>query len=350
MTNTGVIHEIGLLLLCTTFVACSDQELLPLQVEVGGRSVSKLPFVIAADLGLYKKHGVDVELRMPVPGPEGGIERPGRWERFLLRIGAKQWEPDMKVDGHTPYMVRRTTFTREPPVIAIGATDCVNRVHIIGRMGIDSLEQLKGKRLGISIGIRTTTGFAALLLAQRMGWDPVQDISVMLNGRDVADLRDSVVDAIVASETRFAVAEREGFPVLLDTRPWDEPVGGNSVLVDPAWLADSTNREAAKRFMKAVAEAVALFHRDKELALDVLARWYGMEDRGVAERVYERGAWIPRELLPCYDGIKRTMELYDSNEMRKHEPADFYHDGIMREIVESGFIDSLYEASGPRQQ
>ncbi len=206
MANCGVIHKIVLLLLGATLAACGDQEMIPLQVELGGRSVSKLPFVIAADQGLYKKHGVDVDLWIPWSGTVGGIERPGRWGRFLFRIGVRRWEPDITVDGHTPYLVRRTIFAREPQTIAIGATDCVNRAHIIGRLGIDSLEQLKGMRLGISIGTRTTTGFTALSLAQRMGWDPVQDISIMLNGRDVADLRDSVVDAIVASETRFAVA------------------------------------------------------------------------------------------------------------------------------------------------
>jgi len=42
------------------------------------------------------------------------------------------------------------------------------------------------------------------------------------------------------------------------------------------------------------------------------------------------------------EGIKKTMELYDSNEMRKYKLEDFYDDSLMREIDESGFIDSLY--------
>ena len=101
------------------------------------------------------------------------------------------------------------------------------------------------------------------------------------------------------------------------------------------------------KILQSFINRIALFHQDRELALDVLARWYGIEDREFAETVYARGAWIPREPYPCYEGIARTMELYDSNEMRKHEPIDFYDDSAMRQIVESGFIDSLYADDDP---
>jgi hypothetical protein len=39
------------------------------------------------------------------------------------------------------------------------------------------------------------------------------------------------------------------------------------------------------------------------------------------------------------------MALYDSNEMRRYSPSDFYDDSLMREIDQSGFIDALYRDS-----
>jgi hypothetical protein len=65
-------------------------------------------------------------------------------------------------------------------------------------------------------------------------------------------------------------------------------------------------------------------------------------DRGMAEVVYAGGAAMPRKPYPCVEGIKKTMELFDSNEMRKYKPEDFYHDTLLREIDASGFIDALY--------
>jgi len=211
----------------------------------------------------------------------------------------------------------------------------------MGRHGLTSLEELKGKRLGINL-VRATTGFVGLLLAQRMGWDPVHDVSLVENGRDVEALREGWVDAIVANERNYALALREGFPILADTRTWNEYIAGNSVMVAPEWLEDPMNREAARRFLRATVEGLALFHQDRELALRVLAEWNGIEDREFAELVYSRGAWFPRVPYPCYEGIEKTMDLYDSNAMRRYVPEDFYDDTLIRELAESGFIDSLY--------
>ena len=169
----------------------------------------------------------------------------------------------------------------------------------------------------------------------------------MFNGRDLGLLREGKVDAIVASERWYAIALQEGFPILADTRTWGEPIAGNSVRVEPAWLEDSMNREAASRFLKATVEAIAVFHQNRELAIDVLGRWYGITDRELAEVVYEGGASIPRRPYPCYEGIRKTFELYDSNEMRRYTPDDFYDDSLLQALDESGFIDSLY--ASPRK-
>ncbi len=282
------------------------------------------------DQGLYEKHGLDVRFEDARPGLPGGQAGRRRWTVAQAPgpAGASEAPYDIKVDGWTPYMVRKTIEAREPPLIALASTDCVVRTHIIARPEIHSLEELKGKRIGVSY-LRATTGFAALLLAERMGWDPVQDISIMLNGRDVAALRTGVVDAIVAAERAYADLKDEDYSILVETKEWNEPIAGNSVLVLEPWLEDPANRDAARRFLMATTEAIALFHQDRELALDVLARWNGVTDRDYGETMYDRGRWIPREPLPRYDGIVRTMELYDSNEMRRFAAEDFHDDSLM---------------------
>ena len=88
----------------------------------------------------------------------------------------------------------------------------------------------------------------------------------------------------------------------------------------------------------------AILHAGDIGSLDVLDRWHGIVDRQKAEAVYARGKTIPSKPCPCYDGIRKTMELYDSNEMRRYEAEDFYDDSILRSLDESGFIDGLYEA------
>jgi hypothetical protein len=70
---------------------------------------------------------------------------------------------------------------------------------------------------------------------------------------DIEALEDGVVDAIIASERRYAAAKTEGFLDLADTKEWGEPIAGNSILVERGWLEIPRNREVALRFLKAAA-------------------------------------------------------------------------------------------------
>jgi hypothetical protein len=68
-----------------------------------------------------------------------------------------------------------------------------------------------------------------------------------------------------------------------------------------------------------------------------------MTDPELLEFFYAEAAKLPSKPYPPYEGLKRVMEVYDSHEMRKYRLEDFYDDSYVRELDESGFIDSLYE-------
>ena len=307
---------------------------IPLEVAFGdSRSLSKVPFVIAYEQGLFEKYGLDVELWIPPEEGESGI---------AASQGARPERPDILVDGHSPLIYRMVTEANFPAMIALAGGDCHTRTHIIGRLGLERLEDLKGKRLGINRH-RSTTGFVARLLARRMGWDPTLDVSILEFGRDAESLKKGLVDAIVANERSFARLQKEGYPVLANTHDWSEPMAGNSVMVEKEWLSAPSHRDAALRFLKAAAEGFALFHRDPELTRQVMAKWNRHMADDLADTVYDRGDSFPRKPYPCYEGVKKTMEIYDSNEMRRYAPEDFYDDSLMRELDESGFLDRLYK-------
>ena len=62
-----------LLLAAVMMLSCTDRDSLPLILLVGEPTVSRLPYIIAFDQGLYEKHGLNVELRFREPGPGGQI-------------------------------------------------------------------------------------------------------------------------------------------------------------------------------------------------------------------------------------------------------------------------------------
>ena len=58
--------------------------------------------------------------------------------------------------------------------------------------------------------------------------------------------------------------------------------------------------------------------------------------------MYREVEEIPQKPYPTVEGIKATLAIYNSPEMRKYKAEDFYDSSFMTELDKSGFIDRLY--------
>jgi NitT/TauT family transport system substrate-binding protein len=322
-----------------------QQDLLPLKLHSSTRSLNKLINWVALEEGLYKKNGLDVQLTMSPAFAAESKKLSGREvpPQHVSADGGGTYPHDtdpITIGGGVAYIYPQVTDARAVKRVIIASTENVTRWPIISRKDITKPEQLKGKRLGIYVP-GMTPHFQALLFVKKMGWDPVQDISLMASAHDAIDLRNGSVDALVADEVAASESLAEGYHVLVDMAQWKIPMASNSVNVERAWLQN--NRETARRFVKSMVEAIALMKQDKNVAFRSMAKYFGITDPGMQAYFYKEMPNMPRKPYPAVDGIKKTMEVYDSNEMRKHKPEDFYDDSFVRELDQSGFIDSLYK-------
>jgi ABC-type nitrate/sulfonate/bicarbonate transport system substrate-binding protein len=309
-----------------------------LKLLLGDVSLNKLPFILAYDAGIYEKNGLNVT---PLFSPGSvriirlsGVNVP---EEFIIKEGA---ETHIKVGGACPTIVRLTTRTGSWDPMILGSTHLTSRWRIVSRNDINSVEELKGKRIGYS-GVGAVTHFVAVSFAEHMGWDPNLDWSMMGNGLGVAPLENGYVDAFIAPELHATMAIAAGFKELADLQDYELPVAGSAFLVDREWLKD--NRDAAAAFVKSAVDAIALLKNDKEATFRTIRKWFQIADPQLIEHFYAEAEKLPSKPYPAYEGLKRVMEVYDSHEMRKYTVERFYDDSFMRELDESGYIDSLYK-------
>ena len=309
----------------------SPQNLIPVKVELITRAVSKTPVLIAYDKGIYKKYGLDVKLWLPPGEFAGAIETSGKMEN-----------PDISVDGGVP-MVTAILANRGPKRLAIATTDCQVRFNIVGQKGMKSLNDLKGKKLGIS-NDGAMTGFIYRALDKRMGWTPGKDIIIVERAQRFDDLKAGKADAFVADDRYMALAKQEGYPVLADTSTWNQPIAGNGVRVEWNWIKDPRNRDVAIRFLKGTVEGLAIYMNNREETLRVLAKYHGIKDRNVANSIYEEGLKMSRRMEPCTQGFKDMFTLGYTG-LEKYKPTDFYDESFMKELDKSGFIDMVYKTA-----
>ncbi len=338
MTILAGLISVMVLMLFVVSPANAQGQSTELKLLMGDVSLNKLPFVMAYEEGIYKKNGLDVKPMFTRGSVEiirrSGVDVP---EEFVFKGDTKT---PIKIGGSGPTIVGLTTRAGSWDPIILGSTHRTSRWRIISRPDISSAEQLKGKRIGYS-GYGAVTHFVAISFAQAMGWNPNSDWSMMRNGLAVEALQKGYVDAIVAPELHAAMAVNAGFKVLVDLGEYDLPIAGSAILVDRAWLED--NRDAARRFVRSAVEAIALLKNDKQATFRTLGKWYQLTDPDVLEYFYGEAEKIPRKPYPPYEGIKKVMAVYDSHEMRKYTLEHFYDDSFVRELDESGYIDSLYK-------
>ncbi len=326
-------------LLPWTGLAWAQDKPLAVSVELGDVSLTKLPFVLAAEAGIYKRNGLDVRQYITPNAAElirrsSGLVVP----KDFVGTGVG----DINIGGGSPTIVRMTSDARAPQRIVLATNDPVSRFHIISRTDITSPEDLKGKRVGFS-GVGALSHYVLILFARKMGWDAARDLSLFANGMGTELIKNGRVDAFAADEIAVAEAIRLGLRDLVDTNVYKFPMPGSGVNALKDWLP--RNREAAARFVKSTVDAIALLRTDKEAAFAAMAKWYGITERAHQEQIYAQAAQLPSKPYPSVEGLKTMIDIYGHREMRLHQPEDFYDASFITALDNSGYIDGLYRGT-----
>jgi len=314
------------------------QNLTPLNVQMAEVDSTKLPALIAADEGIFKKNGLAVNLYITTGARDTSLRRDVHIPEQFVRDDRAA---PIIMAGSFGFARISYDAARNPDRVIIATLDPMIHWKIVGSKDITGLEGLKGKRLASADPGRNETELIARALIQQTHWDPLFDIALLNATPDLVSLRSGLVDAIIASEVPEAVAVANGYHVIFDTSVWKVPIPGAGISTTRSWLKN--NHDTAVRFMRSIAEGIALMRKNRRLAYRSIAKWYNITNPTYQQIIYDGTRDMEQKPYPSIEGVKTVMKLYDSLEMRKHKPEEFYDDSILREVDKNGFIESLYK-------
>ena len=310
-----------------------------INVSLGDVSLNKVPFLVAADNGLYEKHGLDVHQFITKNAADrisrSGIEVPADF------VGTPEdYETaEITVGGGSPLIVQMTMEANATDRVIVATTDNQARFHIISSPDLDSVEDLKGSRLGYS-SFGSVSHLMALDFIRQMGWSAEDDISLMEEGMDFAALKAGNVDAFIGSSIYYGMAEQNGAKDLVDLTAYDIPLAGSGINVERTYLAE--NRDVVLRFLKAMIESYALMKKDKEVVLAALVKWYGISDPAQQEDMYAQVLVQTEKPYPAEDGIRLVKELFTHRELKRQPAEHFFDASLIAELDQAGFIEEIY--------
>jgi NitT/TauT family transport system substrate-binding protein len=165
--------------------------------------VSMAPMWIAKEAGFFKKQGLDVRLVFIASGPLG-------------TTAILSGEVDVGIIGG--FAPTRAIAGGAKGLVIIGQSKNRMTGAIVGKKEITSVQDLKGKRLGIDRVGSNPDMFTQAALS-RFQMDPLKDLQyIQLGsiGQGIPALKAGTIDALTTSTPHDLFAQRLGFKVILD--------------------------------------------------------------------------------------------------------------------------------------
>ena len=326
----------GRWLLAAVVPSSGTNQLTRVDVSLGDVSINKVPQLVAADQGIYAKYGLDVHQTISAGAARAAAASGVVVPDAYVNRDASAAAP-IEVGGGSPMIYGFVTNARGAARVIVLTQEAMAMDHIIAKPGIAGIQDLKGKRVGFT-GVGSVTHFSALSLARKLGWSPDREITLVGGSATLDALKQDKVDAILASAMIIALAPQAGFKDIGDLTTYKMPMAGSGIMVDKAYLA--AHRDTVLRFLKADIEATALMQRDRQVFNAALAKWFNIKDPKTQDAMFAFVNKFEKKPYPSVEGIKQVFALYDSPEMRKHRPEEFYDSSLVAELDKSGFLDN----------
>src|SRR5581483_1859965 len=206
------------------------------------------------------------------------------------------------------------------PVMIAGVQDVLND-RLMVRPNINSVEELRGKRIGV-FRFGSASHMRLLNVLPRYG----------MTERLIA-LASGAIDASLLSPPDHFQAQRIGMKVLLNLRDLNVPYQGTGLVTTQRLLAK--NRDLARRFLKAFVDAIHAVRANPGLAKRALARYRQIKDEKQLEDAYQALREIAKpKPYPSIDGFRTIIQ--DAAERipaaKTANPKDFMDTSLLEEL------------------
>ncbi len=288
---------------------------------------------------------------MPWIAEETGIFRKYNLEFPLVYIGTSPLATAAMLGGDAQLMIDggvgvvRTNVSGNSDLVFIAGIKNHLTQSILAKPEIKRLEDLRGKRIGVT-RIGATTHYFAVEAFKRRNMEAGRDYQMIQTGgapEMLAARFSGSIDAGTMSSPWDARAISQGYGYVVYGPDLRIPQVAVSLITRRSLIAQ--NSPLVGRFMRAMAEAAKILHSDKEVVFKVLAKYLRIDDRKVLDQAYnaEIKALEPRMELRM-EAVQAILDDVAPTDPRakKFKPQDLYDRRYLDEMEKSGFLERLW--------
>ena len=251
--------------------------------------------------------------------------------------------PIAQIGGNSPIAAR----LRGADVSIVAGIVNILAYSLIVGPEIKKPEDLRGKKLAVS-RYGSNSDYATRKILTKWGLRPDRDVAIIQipGGQPtrLAALQNGQVAGLVAQPPVTNLARKLGLGMLAEPEDFGSAYPNTPIAALGPFLRE--RKETMRKFTKALVEGIHVYKTQKEFSKRVIARYMRVNDPEAVEESYQFFArLVPAKPYPPLDGIKEALvELSEREPKAKNARAEDFADmSFVRELDESGFIDSLYK-------
>lgn len=307
----------------------ASAQLTKLIVGYGSISSAQLPAWMAKETGIFAKNGLDVQL----------IFFKGSTTAVMALLAKET--PISQVTG--PPIVSAALRGVDCVMIAGGAV--VADYWLMSRSDIKSAEQVKGGSIAVST-FGGQSEFVARIALKKLGLTPGKDVTLVQIGAPpdrMTALETGRVRAAVLNPPDSFVGEKNGFYTLTQV---SVPTQSTGVATTRRYIRE--NPDVVRKYVKSQIDAVHRIKTDRAMGMSVLVKYLGIQDKEILEKTYDDASndrKLPPKQYPTLEGIQNILDPLAQTDPKAKaaKPEDFVDMTFIRELDQSGYIDSLYK-------
>jgi NitT/TauT family transport system substrate-binding protein len=287
-------------------------------------SIDQMPEWAALDGGYFQKNGLDVELQYVA----GGTKTIG-----ALLSGQSQ----ISIQGGNEAM---SAVAGGADLVLISSLLPVYAFKFEAGPGIKSIEDIKGKKLGVST-VGGTADVALRSFLRKHNIDPDKDVTIVATGDPTtsqAALVSGAVQGSLSVPPNSIKAEAAGTRPLADLASEHIPNAQNSVTVQRTWL--DANRPTAQKLVDSLVQGLARIKTDKPFAEQVMKKYLKYDDQKGLDVTYD---FFNSEVWPDYPHVQADQlsdglaELSKKNDkLKTFNPASMIDDSLVQDAEKRG--------------
>lgn len=313
---------------CLAFAAARIAEAKSYFAYTSNSPTSGSAYWVAKETGIFKKHGLDLDLIL-IDGTTRGTQSLISGDVSFLS-GAGTGVISGKLAGGDIAIVNGLTNTLP--------------YFLFGKPEIKSPEDLKGR--SVAMHIPGTVADFALRLALKGAGLSLKDIhGVTVGGAParVATVASGQLDFTVGTEGEKIRGEQLGLKVIIDMAKLNMPFQFTCTVTTRRLIRE--NPDTVQRMVRAMAEAIHYYKNNRDPVVKIMQKYSRGPSRLFFEQAYEAnvGALV-EDTYPTIEGLRNTLEIQAGLDPKaaKAKPEDFVDLRFVDELKKSGFVEKLY--------